>query len=219
MKNIIARHKYCWTQKTFWQSFIVGVFLLAASLFFNHVSSIYVDHRAGAYVQDIFLDNLPVVNVDDILNDGVIIYSVLMIFFIIIKPERISVVLKSLATFVFIRAIFTTLTHLGPAPSQTYLDPDDLLIKLNAGRDMFFSGHTGVPFLMALIFWNENKIIRDISIAASIIFGASVLLGHLHYSIDVFAAFFITYTIFCLSKKFFAKDFLLLNKKYEQNNE
>ena len=215
MKKIISEYKLYFTQKTFWRSFLIGLFLVAISLFVNHLSSIYVDHRAGAYVQDIFLDNLPVVNVDEILNEGVIVYSLFLTFFVIIKPRRIPFVLKSLAVFIFIRAIFTMLTHLGPAPSQTYLDPDDLLAKLSNGRDMFFSGHTGIPFLMALIFWNENKLVRYVSLAASIIFGTSVLLGHLHYSIDVFAAFFITYTIYHLAQKFFAKDFLLFNKKIE----
>ena len=215
MKKIILRHRYFWDQKIFRRSFIFGVFLLAVSLLFNHVTSIYVDHRAGPYVQDLLLDNLPVVNINWIINEGVLIYAAFMIFFIIIKPERITFVLKSLAIFIFIRAFFTTLTHLGPAPSQTYLDPDDLLIKLNAGRDMFFSGHTGLPFLMALIFWNENKLVRDVSLAASVIFGSSVLLGHLHYSIDVFAAFFISYTIYHIAQKFFAKDFILFNKKTE----
>ena len=206
MKKIISEYKIYFTRKIFLQSLVVGLLFFAVSLFINHLSSIYVDHRAGAYVQDVFLDNLPVVNVDNILNEGVIIYSLFVIFFVIIKPERIPFILKSLAFFIFIRAIFTMLTHLGPAPSQTYLDPDDLLIKLNNGRDMFFSGHTGIPFLMALVFWNENKLIRYVSLVASIIFGASVLLGHLHYSIDVFAAFFITYAIYKMSEKFFTKD-------------
>jgi membrane-associated phospholipid phosphatase len=71
---------------------------------------------------------------------------------------------------------------------------------------------------MALIFWNDSKFVRWISLIASITFGASVLLGHLHYSIDVFAAFFITYAIYHISQKFFAEDFLLFNKKIEENS-
>jgi len=206
MKKIISEYKHYLTQKTFRRSFIIGLFFLAASLIVNHLSSIYVDHKAGAYVQDIFLDNLPVVNVDDILNEGVILYSLFATFFVIVKPRRIPFILKSLAFFIFIRAIFTMLTHLGPAPNQTYLNPDDLLVRLSAGSDMFFSGHTGMPFLIALIFWNENNLVRYVSLVASIVFGTSVLLGHLHYSIDVFAAFFITYAIYKMSEKFFAKD-------------
>jgi len=42
-------------------------------------------------------------------------------------------------------------------------------------------------------------------IAASIFFGVVVLLGHLHYSIDVLAAFFITYSIYRLAVLFFPR--------------
>lgn len=208
MKRIIDRHKYHWGQREYQISFVLGVVFFLVSLLINHYASNYVDKHAGAYVQDIFLDNLPVLNVDWIINDGVIIYSLFIIVYLLANPKKSPFALKSMALFVFIRSIFITLTHLGPAPSQTYLDPEDLLIKLNAGRDMFFSGHTGLPYLLALVFWND-KLVRYISIAASVIFGASVLLGHLHYSIDVFAAFFITYTIFHLCQKFFPKDYEL----------
>ena len=215
MKRIIARHKYHWAQKDFTKSIILSFLFLAGSLAFNHFASVYVDSRAGAYVQDILLDNLPVINVDLVINDGVMFFGLFMIAYGLINPKKAPFALKSMALFIFIRSIFITLTHMGPAPSQTYLDPDDLLIRINAGRDMFFSGHTGLPFLFALIFW-DNKIVRWVCLFASIIFGISVLLGHLHYSIDVFAAFFITYTIFHIAREFFAKDYELLKEETTQ---
>lgn len=212
MKRIIEKHKYYWSQKDFWESIILGLLFLAGSLFFNHLVSAYVDKSAGAYVQDILLDNLPVLNVDWIINDGVIVFSLFIIVYTFIHPKKVPFILKSIALFIFIRSIFITLTHLGPAPNRSYLNPDDFLIRINVGRDMFFSGHTGLPFLLALIFW-ENKIVRYVSLAASLVFGSAVLLGHMHYSIDVFGAFFITYTIFCISRKFFVADLKLFNKK------
>jgi len=211
-KKIIARHKHYWARKDFYFSFILSAIFFAGSLVFNHLIAAYVDSSAGAYVQDILLDNLPVMNVDLILNDGVIIFGLFIIVFALIHPKKIPFLLKSVAFFIFIRAIFTTLTHMGPAPSRTYLDPDDLLIRLNAGSDMFFSGHTGMPFLLALIFW-ENKIVRYVSLGASLVFGSAVLLGHLHYSIDVFAAFFIAYSIFHICQRIFPGDYRLLKEK------
>jgi hypothetical protein len=210
MKRIIKRHKDVWSQKNFISTLLTGFLFFALSLIVNHIASIYVDKKAGSYVQDILLDNLPVVNVDLIINDGVFLFGGIVLYFLIFHPKIIPFTLKSLALFIFIRSIFTTFTHLGPAPSQTYLDPEDLLIKINAGKDMFFSGHTGMPFLLALIFW-DNKFMRYLSISASLIFGVSVLLGHLHYSIDVFAAYFITYAIYNITVKVFAKDFQLIN--------
>jgi hypothetical protein len=215
MNEIMQKYKHYWKQKYFLTSFVFGVFLFTSSLLFNHFTSRYVDTMAGAYVQDIILDNFPVVNIDWIMNEGVIIFSIYVILFSLTKPEKIPFLLKSIALFVAIRSVFITLTHLGPAPSQTYLDPNDLLIKLNAGRDMFFSGHTGLPFLIALLFW-KDKLARYISILASVVFGVSVLLGHLHYSIDVFAAYFITYSIYHIAQVLFPEDYELSQEKFQE---
>jgi len=212
MDEILLKHKHYWKQKYFLNSFILGIFLFAVSIIFNHLASSYVDYKAGIYVQDILLDNLPVVNINWIINEGVMIFSASVVLYSLTKPEKIPFILKSLALFIVIRAIFTTLTHLGPAPSQTYLDPNDFLIRLNAGRDMFFSGHTGMPFLIALLFW-KDRLARYVSLSASVIFGISVLLGHLHYSIDVFAAFFITYSIYHIAQISFPKDYALSQEK------
>jgi membrane-associated phospholipid phosphatase len=73
------------------------------------------------------------------------------------------------------------------------------------GGDLFFSGHTGLPFLIALIYW-DHKTYRIIFITLAAIFGSVALMGHLHYSIDVFAAFFITYAIYHIAMQIFKKD-------------
>jgi membrane-associated phospholipid phosphatase len=62
---------------------------------------------------------------------------------------------------------------------------------------------------MGLIF-QQNYWWSKICFAVSFILGASVLLGHVHYSIDVFAAPFMTYTIFVIAKKFFPKEYASL---------
>ena len=59
--------------------------------------------------------------------------------------------------------------------------------------------------MAALVFW-ENKKIRIFCLIATIISGIVVLVSKSHYSIDVFAAPFITYSIFKISEKFFKKD-------------
>ena len=103
--------------------------------------------------------------------------------------------LYSLALFFVIRSMFVTLTHLGPFSPSTPIDFGTTIQKMFFGDDYFFSGHTGSPFLMALVYWREKNL-RAIFLGLSFFFGAIVLMGHLHYSIDVFGAFFITYTIY-----------------------
>jgi hypothetical protein len=78
------------------------------------------------------------------------------------------------------------------------------------GADLFFSAHTGMPFLGALAFWKEKEI-RYFSLFGSLFFAVVVLLGHLHYSIDVASAFFITYGIFHIAQYFFPKDWKLFS--------
>ena len=212
MKKIIEKHKIYWQQKGFFYSVLTGFIFLAASLIINHLASAYADRMASAYVKDIVLDNIPVMNVNFIVNDGAFIYILFTLLYILSEPKRIPFAAKTFALFVLIRSVFITLTHLGPMPQHSFLEPDSYLIRLNAGSDYFFSGHTGEPFLMALIFW-DNKFMRYVSLAASLVFGAAVLLGHLHYSIDVLAAFFITYSIFSMAQKFFASDWKLFHKK------
>ncbi len=136
-------------------------------------------------------------------------------FFILIilicEPRYFPFTLKVLAMFIVIRSIFIILTHIGPYYEFAPLPPNKLMGSISFGGDLFFSGHTGVPFLMALIFWSFAWL-RLTFIARSGIAGLGVLLSHIHYSIDVVAAFFITYAIFEMAKNFFPKSYKLISE-------
>jgi hypothetical protein len=109
--------------------------------------------------------------------------------------------------------VFVSLTHIGPYPTKLVLE-SNLLDFITTGNDLFFSGHTGLPFLIALIYW-DHVYIRRLFIIASIVFGAVVLLSHLHYSIDVFAAFFITYAIYHIALLVFSLEHKVFSLKSE----
>ena len=216
LKEISIDYRHYFGDKKFLLTAILGIFFFLTSLTINNFAAAYADHHAGNYVTDILLDNIPVFNVNFIVNEALCLFIYTMAFFVLTKPQRLPFVLKSLALFILIRSIFITLTHLGVPPSHSYLNPDDWLSSIAGGQDMFFSGHTGMPFLLALIFW-DDKLVRWTALSGSIIFGSAMILGHLHYSIDVFSAFFITYTIFEIAKKIFPKDYkLLIAKKIQQ---
>jgi hypothetical protein len=207
-KKTQQRYGFLKTQKMFYLQLLTGVLFMAISLFFNYYAQAYTLTHSSNYVSDIILDHLPAKNVDDVFLEGMLIFIAFVTIICLHKPGRIPFVLKASALFIFTRAIFITLTHLAPPLHSVTVVPESFWERLlsGSGDDLFFSGHTGFPYLMALIFW-DNKFLRWLFLAAAVFFGAAVLLGHLHYSIDVFSAFFITYGIFNIAKRLFKKDF------------
>lgn len=210
--KIYLRHKNFWIKDNFLSVLTGALFLLLALLVQSYANN-YVDFVASTPVGDILLDNLPTVNVGFFVVQGVLIFTLIVIFLLLAFPKYIPFALKTLALFIIIRSFFVSLTHLGVNPNQLILNPESIGFGIynffySVKTDFFFSGHTGVPFLLALVFWKE-KFWRYFFFAVSFIFGASMLLAHMHYSIDVFAAPFITYGIFTLAKHLFKGDFQL----------
>lgn len=210
MNHIINRHKILWSDKIFANLAFDGFLLLAASLVLNYYTGTYASIRASNSVNDLFLDNLPTFNVNFIFINGFFLFIGFIIALLMHQPKKIPFTLKAVALFIVIRAIFMTLTHIGPFPEHSPLETGDIIGKFIFSGDLFFSGHVGLSFLMALIFWPEVRI-RMIFTAISIIFAVSALFGHLHYSIDVFAAYFITHSIYTLSKQLFVKEYKFLS--------
>ena len=63
-------------------------------------------------------------------------------------------------------------------------------------------------------FW-ENNTLRYFYLAISVFFAYIVLVGHIHYSIDVFAAPFITYSIYQFSLFAFAKEYQFFKQELQ----
>lgn len=206
---MLQKHKIFWVQKPFVYSVLLGVALLVVAFFANHYANSYTATHASNYVTDIFLDNLPVVDVHLIFDEGAILFMVVLAGIVLLEPKYIPFAVKTIAVFVLIRSFFLVLTHLAPPLNEIHIDPNDLISRISSGNDLFFSSHTGLPFLMAFIFWDQ-KWLRYFFFTCSAIGGVAVLLGHLHYSIDVFSALFISFGIYHLCKHLFAKDFKLI---------
>jgi hypothetical protein len=128
------------------------------------------------------------------------------------KHERIPFMLKTISLFIVVRACFVLLTHLGPYPAQNVMEGRNIITQFSMSNDFFFSGHTGLPYLMAYLFWDLPRI-RYACIASAIFFGFVVLLGHYHYSIDVAAAFFITASIYRMSEYLFRRELGFFKKR------
>lgn len=208
MKLLRLKYKKYYENKKFLFSIIISIILLIGSLIVSAYAVSYATEKASNAVTDIILSNTQALNVDAIFIYGPIFTWFLVAFMCVIEPKQAPFILKSLALFVLIRSAFVSLTHLGVYPAYSEILTNNPISRLSTGYDLFFSGHTGSPFLMALIFW-QDKVLRYFFLFLSVFFGAIVLLGHYHYSIDVFAAFFITFAIYHMASFFFKKDKLL----------
>lgn len=200
--------------KEFVIDFVIGVILLVVSLMVETRAVTYVDNQTSNAVSDIVLNNTRVYNVDGLYVYGAVSLIAFIVFVCVWYPRRLPFVLKSIALFTFVRAFFISLTHIGPYPAQVVISPSFFTTyfpTIFTSNDLFFSGHTGLPFLMALIFW-DNKMLRTIFLGFTLLLAVVVLLGHIHYSIDVVSAFFITFGIFSMAKVFFKRDWLRLNR-------
>ncbi|TSC90976.1 MAG: hypothetical protein CEN90_703 [Parcubacteria group bacterium Licking1014_17] len=205
MKAFALKYKRYFTNERFLWMFFSGAVLFLASLFINFYAGVYATEKASNAVTDVILNNIRLYDVDHIFVISTFIFVSFVGLLCLKEPKRFPFILKSAALFALIRSIFISLTHLGPFPTHVTIDPSSFISNFTSGSDLFFSGHTGLPFLMGLIFWN-NRYLRVLFFTTSVFFGAVVPLGHLHYSIDVASAFFITYTIYILAEKFFKKD-------------
>jgi len=200
----MEKYRACFKDRKFLVSLFFGFLFLALSLVANYYAGLYATEKASNAVTDIILSNIPVVDVDNLFVYGTLAFWILIIVLGLRSPKKIPFMAKCVSLFAFVRSIFISLTHIGPFPTQLVIT-SRILSKVSFGGDLFFSGHVGIPFLFALIFW-DNRRFRYFFIACSVFFGVVVLLGHLHYSIDVLSAFFITDGIYTLAQMIFKKD-------------
>lgn len=206
MKGFFRSYKEVFTHKRTLQNMLIGVLLFAFGMSVSYFAYEYISTTNGPVAKDFFLDNLPTLDVAMWFFFSIFFMGGLAIILSLINPRRAPFVLICTGLFFAIRSFFLILTHLSPPNIEYYRG-------MSTGMDLFFSGHVGYAFLLALMFW-RNKFFRILFIALSIVMAALVLLGHLHYSIDVFSAYFIVYVIFIVAKRLFKGEYEMLLRSH-----
>src|SRR3989338_3432121 len=179
---------------------LISLFLFTIANILNLAAGNYADKAGGVPVPDLILDNIPAINLGFFYLYGYILVIALLILYpILFNVNKFHVILSQLSLLIAIRSFFITLTHLKiplDAIAVTMPKVFDLIAFQN---DLFFSGHTALPFLGFLIFRGQK--LGWIFLALTIILALTVLLMHVHYSIDIFAALFIAFGSFKIGEE------------------
>lgn len=211
-KVLLQDRAYLW-------SLFFGVFVLGIAVLIDRSVSTYHDQYVYTSVGDLILNNLPTYNLEFLFFWGLYaIIAAIALYSFFVEPEKVPFGLKTFGLLIIVRACFIVLTYLGPPQGFYFADGEvganSLLKGMFFTNDLFFSGHTSLPFLAYLLFKKEQWF-NWLMLFGSFVMGTTVLLMHIHYSIDVFAAFFITYGIYAFSNKIFNQ----LNERFKMRLE
>ena len=214
MESTLQLYRTLFGNRAYVRSVSEGAVFLAASTIAIFAAVTYATVHASNYVTDFVLSRVGPFNVRFLFIYGTFTAFVITASLLAWRPNRLPFALKAVALFLLVRAVFVALTHMAPSP----IDPQKPAPFFNSifyGSDLFFSGHTGLPFLAALAFWHIPQW-RMFYLALTAFFGSVVLLGHYHYSIDVLAALFITHGVFQTSCWLFGRDYALFRSSENQ---
>lgn len=207
METTLQLYRTYFGSHQFNRSLAQGVAFFAASLIAIFAAVSFATTNASNHVADLILSNVGPYNLRFAFVYGTFVEFAILMALLAWRPNRLPFALKAVALFLLVRAVFVSLTHIAPSPIDP-VKPAPFLNAIFFGSDQFFSGHTGLPFLAALVFWHI-PLWRYFYLGSTVFFGAIVLLGHYHYSIEVLAALFITHGIFQIACWSFKSDFAL----------
>lgn len=223
LSNFLSKLLHHWrvllSDKAYVVSLIGGVAIFVLAYFVNNWASIVHDQVHFEPVGDLLLNNIPTYNLEILFTWGIwILVALTVLYPLLFKPEIGPFMFKTFGILFLVRACFITLTDVGPPEGFFYANGittgTNPLHELIFRNDLFFSGHVAIPFLAFLLF-NGSKF-KWFMLFGAVVEAVTVLLMHIHYSIDVFSAFFITHGVYAISNKVFNdlnKRFKLLLKK------
>ena len=157
----------------------------------------YVEARKGAVLPD------PILNLFNPIDltwlTFALIYSSIVVAIATLSknPKQLMFAIQLYTLMVLVRIVTMFLLPLEP-PSTMIILNDPFVEFFGTGqtltKDLFFSGHTATLFILFLV--SEKKMIKTIFLISTIAVAISVILQHVHYTIDAVAAVFFTYACY-----------------------
>lgn len=168
---------------------ILALILISFVQFLNHI-----ELRAGETFHDPLLNIFPAIDLTWLIFSIIYISLIIAIITLARDPANLLTAIQAYIVLTLFRSLALFLLPLNPPPGMILLN-DPFVQMFGHGdvltKDLFFSGHTSTLFLLFLT--SKGKVLKGIFLSCAIIVGISVLLQHVHYSIDVFCAPFFSY--------------------------
>jgi len=178
--------------------FLLAIVITSLANFLN-----YVEARRGVLLPDPLLNLFKPIDLTWLIFALIYISLVVAIATLFKNPKRLMFAIQLYTLMVAVRIAAMYLLPLEPPATMIILN-DPLVEFFGTGqtltKDLFFSGHTATLFILFLV--SEKKFIKTVFLISTIAVAIAVLLQHVHYSIDVFAAVFFTYACYKLIEKF-----------------
>jgi membrane-associated phospholipid phosphatase len=177
--------------------FLISLFLLVVALttLANFVN--FAEARNGVVLQDPLLNLFNPIDLTWLIFGLIYISIVAAILTLLKNPKQLLFAMQLYTLMVVVRITAMYLLPLEP-PAKIIMLIDPFVEFFGTGKtltkDLFFSGHTATLFILFLV--SQHKIIKIVFLICTIIVAISVLLQHVHYTIDVFAALFFTYACY-----------------------
>ncbi|MBI3289316.1 MAG: hypothetical protein HYZ74_07340 [Elusimicrobia bacterium] len=167
------------------------------------------DQRSLPIGDDWALQHLPLLNTLPILSwgwFGLHLYACGAA--VAYHPRRIPFLLFLLSVYIVVRALFVFLSPIGAPSGMVDMRLHDAIFSRILGtwtftNEFVFSGHTAIPFLFFLFF--RTRGLKTLMLAGSLLMAVCVLLSRNHYTVDVLAAFLVSYSVYALADRGFAR--------------
>ena len=188
--------------------------------------SLWAEDRPAPHLPDLLIDHLPYLAWVDRYNHLLLaaVYLPLAALLLLHDPARFCRYNVTTGVLSLIRGLCIAATGLGPVygpdshaglllsdagrHSQLFTrallelcSPFGLLSRdaphVYLNKDLFFSGHTGVTFLLLLYVWPHRRL-RWPALLGHALVVVSVLLSHLHYTIDLVGAYAVALALYAV---------------------
>ena len=203
-QGVNAEWRAAWADRSFRIKFIVVIPVLLLILISFPSFFGYIEKRPGIFLDDYLLRQLPPADMS--VPIFIIIWGMTLLW-LLRCVQRAAFALLVLHAFTILCIVRTLTIYFVPLDPPAGLIPlaDPFTSVFYGGpdifmtRDLFFSGHTSIQFLIFLTM--EKKSDKIAAALSTLSIAMLVLVQHVHYSIDVIGAFVFTYAVYVVARK------------------